>query len=143
MYINNNIQLNHTEQLQKSLPSTDKSTTQQTKGSIDKVEISLSGRNAEVKWQEIAQKYDVNNISGREVMMMAKELYDNKLISEESSLLMYVPLSIDENLDKKSNYLDLMVKDLQRAKESGSSIAQINFSEKRIDILEQLDKLFT
>jgi hypothetical protein len=37
-------------------------------------------------------------------MKMEKELYDNHLISEEDSLFMCVPSSLDENLDEKYNY---------------------------------------
>jgi len=38
-------------------------------------------------------------------MGMAKELYDNKLISSGQMLDMYTPPSIDFNLDEKVNYV--------------------------------------
>ena len=56
---------------------------------------------------------------------------------------MYVPLSLDENLNEKSNYLDLMTLSLEMTKKSGQITEQgLKLSEKRIDILEQMSKLF-
>ncbi len=147
MEITNTQYANHTGLVQRNTLSADanKSTAvgQPKMAETDTVSISDAGRNAEVKWQEISQKYDVKNISGNEVLNMAKELYDNNLISEEDSLLMYVPLSLDENLNEKSNYLDLMTLSLEMTKKSGQITEQgLKLSEKRIDILEQMSKLF-
>ena len=147
MEITNTQYANHTGLVQRNTLSADanKSTAvgQPKMAETDTVSISDAGRNAEVKWQEISQKYDVKNISGNEVLNMAKELYDNNLISEEDSLLMYVPLSLDENLSEKSNYLDLMTLSLEMTKKSGQITEQgLKVSEKRIDILEQMSKLF-
>jgi len=97
----------------------------------------------QAKLANIGSKYDVTNISPNEVKSMATELYENNLISEKDSLLMYVPLSIDENPDQKSNYLDAMKKDLKTAIETGYIPQKDGISEKRINILEQLESLFS
>jgi hypothetical protein len=91
----------------------------------------------------IGSRYDVTNISPNEVKSMATELYENNLISEKDSLLMYVPLSIDENPDQKSNYLDAMQKDLKTAIETGYIPQKDGIRENRINILEQLNNVFS
>ncbi|NRB25938.1 hypothetical protein [Shewanella sp.] len=145
MYINNSVQVGRTEQIQKNTYTDTKSTATDvsTSTSTDKVTISDAGRNAESKWQEISNKYDVTNISSNELMTMSKELYDNKLISEEEYLLMYVPLSMDEDPNQKNNYLGAMRDDLNIARRTGDTKEGMNMRITRIDILENIERLFT
>lgn len=108
----------------------------------DIVSISDTGRNAEEKWQEIADKYDMKNISGHEVLGMAKELYDNKLISGDDYLSMYVPSGIDDNLNDGGNYIDRTAKELASLKEhddgSIKSRAAIDARSKILDIVMRI-----
>jgi hypothetical protein len=67
----------------------------------------------------------MTNISGNEVMGMAKELYDNKLISSSQMLDMYTPPSIDFNLDEKVNYVDHVTKELESLKLFNDGSAQM------------------
>ncbi|NRB25939.1 hypothetical protein [Shewanella sp.] len=150
MYINNSVQVGRTEQIQKNTytdtksTATDVSTSTSTSTSTDKVTISDAGRNAESKWQEISNKYDVTNMSSNELMKMSKELYDNKLISEKEYLLMYDPLGIDEDRNSKHNFLDIMRNDLNEARKRGDDTTEgINIRIKKLDILERLERLST
>jgi hypothetical protein len=143
MQITNTPYVNHTGLMQRSTLSSDANkgaaVEQSNKVKMDSVSISDAGRNVEAKWKERAQKYDVTNMSGREVMKIAIELYDNNLISEKDSLLMYVPSSLDE----KYNYLDSTIQNLEITKKYGLMTEQgLKISEKRIDILEKLSELF-
>jgi hypothetical protein len=76
MQITNTPYVNHAESVQQSALSTimnDGQATNATKNTeTDTVVISSAGRNAEAKWKEIAQKYDVTNMSGNEVISMAE-----------------------------------------------------------------------
>ena len=45
----------------------------------DTVSISNAALNAEAKWQAMSDKYDMTNISGNEVLDMARELFDSNL----------------------------------------------------------------
>ena len=129
MQITNTPYVNHAESAQHSALSTrinDGQATNTTKKTeTDTVSISSAGRNAEAKWQEIANKYDMTNISGNEVMGMAKELYDNKLISSGQMLDMYTPPSIDFNLDEKVNYVAHVTKELESLKLHSDGSAQM------------------
>ncbi|PHR25859.1 MAG: hypothetical protein COA36_13400 [Desulfotalea sp.] len=89
------------------------------------VSISSAGRNAEDKWQEIADKYDMTNISANEIMGMAEELYDNKLISSSQMLDMYTLPSIDFNPDEKINYVAHVTKELESLKSHNDGSIQM------------------
>jgi hypothetical protein len=95
----------------------------------------------EAQWANIASKYDVSNISPNEVKVMAKELFDNNLISEKESLLMYLPSSIDENPNQKYDYLEGMHKDLNTAVREGYVTQKEGIMEKRITIFERIKEL--
>jgi hypothetical protein len=129
MNITNTPYVNHAESVQHSALSTrvnDGQATNATKNTeIDTVSISSAGRNAEAKWQEIADKYDMTNISPNEVMGMAKELYDNKLISSSQMLDMAIIPSIDFNPDEKVNYVAHVTKELESLKSYNDGSAQM------------------
>ena len=80
------------------------------------VVISDAGKNAEAKFNEIAEKYDMTNISANEIMTMSKELYDNKLISSTQMLDMYTLPGIDFDLNEKVNYIDHVTKEINGLK---------------------------
>ena len=147
MYINNSVQVGRTEQIQKNTSTyTDtKSTATDVSTSTDKVTISDAGRNAESKWQVISRKYDVTNISSNDLVKMSKELYDNKLITEEEHLLMCSPMTIDSDGDmsSKHNFLNIMRDSLSYALKAGDTPKGISMRVARIDILEQLERLST
>jgi len=105
----------------------------------DTVVISSAGRNAEAKWKEIAQKYDVTNMSGNEVISMAENLYNNKLISTDEYLSMFVPHSINDDLNQKYNYLENRSLDLAMQEQyGGNSKTAIQSS---IDVINILKKI--
>lgn len=129
MQITNTPYVNYTESVQHRTLSTGVNDGQATnatkKTNTDTVSISSAGLNAEAKWQEITNKYDMTNISGNEIMGMAKELYDNKLISSNQMLDMYTPPSIDFNLDEKVNYVAQVSKELESLKLHSDGSAQM------------------
>lgn len=95
----------------------------------------------EAQWANIASKYDVSNLSPNEVKVIAKELFDNNLISEKESLLMYLPSSIDENPNQKYDYLEGLHKDLNTAVREGYVTQKEGIMEKRIAIFERIKEL--
>lgn len=141
MQITNTPYANHTELVQRNtLMDTNKSTAldQPNKVETDSVSISNAGRNAEAKWQEISQKYNVTNISGNEVISMAQDLYSNKLISTDEYLSMFVPQSIDDDLSAKRDYLRNMSLDLDMQIKYGNSKEGIQSTKDVINILKKI-----
>lgn len=86
----------------------------------DTVTISDFAKNSDSKWKEISNKYNVSHISPNEISGMARELFDNKLISTDEYLSMYVPENINDNMDLKRNHLNNMSKDLYVLKQQGT-----------------------
>lgn len=127
MLINSNSQASHIYQTQSNAPltTTSSNTPVKNENTADKITISDAGLNAESKWQDIADKYDMTNISGNEVMEMAQELYENKLISSNQMLDMYTPPSIDFDLNKKVNYVTQVAKELESLKLHNDGSAQM------------------
>ena len=107
----------------------------------DQVSISAAGRNAEDKWQAIADKYDMTNISLHERGAMTAELLENKLISSAEGLAMMAPNSMNEDPDTKVNFLDMTQNGLEAAKSNGTPINQIKIMESLVGILDQLYSL--
>ena len=142
MEITNTQYANHTGLVQRNTLSADanKSTAvgQPKMAETDTVSISDAGRNAEVKWQEISQKYDVTDISGHEVISMAKDLYSNKLISTDKYLSMFVPQSIDDDLSGKRDHLRNMSLDLDMQIKYGNSKEGIQSTMDVINILKKI-----
>lgn len=105
----------------------------------DTVSISRTAQQAETKWQEISDKYNVTNISGHEVMAMAKELYDNNLISGSEMLDMFRPSGINEDLSAPRNHLENMRNDLEMMKQYGNNSHQaIQSASKIVNILQRI-----
>jgi len=136
--INNSVGVMHpgSSQLIKTNPYAELSSSRADESPSSVVTIS-----PEAKLANIAARYDVTNISPNEVKEMAKELYDNNLISEKEALLLYIPSSIDENPNQKYNYLDGRHKDLAAAIKTGYVTQKNGILEKNIEILEHLKTL--
>ena len=145
MQITNTPYANHTGLVQRSTLSTDANKSaaldQPNKVEMDSVSISDAGRNAEAKWQEISQKYDVTNISQNEMDNMVSNLIDNKLISSTDSLYLMAPRSMNLDPDVKFDLLSTTRKSLVFAKENGGSVEEIKNKERAMAILDTLRNL--
>ncbi|MBO1255153.1 hypothetical protein J3L16_05555 [Alteromonas sp. 5E99-2] len=123
-----------------TVPST-LSTPATTKSTADTVSISTAGLSAEQRWQEIADKYDLTNVTANEVTTMAKELYDNKLISATEMFDMYVPEDINFhlNLDTKRDHIENMTNRLTGLNNAeGISRESIEQATKILEMLKDL-----
>tara|TARA_Y100000782_G_scaffold25272_1_gene27897 strand:+ start:6701 stop:7180 length:480 start_codon:yes stop_codon:yes gene_type:complete len=112
--------------------------TAETSPQTQSVQISSAGKNAEQNWQNIAQKYDVTNISGAERRAMTGELMGAGLISSTEGLVMAAPSSMNENPSEKENYLEVMQQSLDLAKNNGSAAEQVELLESVLSILDKL-----
>lgn len=72
-----------------------------TKQTTDKVTLSEAGLNAESKLQDIAAKYNPNNISYNQLVSMGAELLENGLITSQESLALMAPPSRNFDPDEK------------------------------------------
>jgi len=110
----------------------------------DTVTISHAGKNAEEKFHEIAQSYDVNKMSVNERDAMAKELYENKLINEKEYITMTIPyccadLSDDIEATNAENrdFLSLAKYNYELSKDINTPEANA-MAKRIIDIFEQI-----
>lgn len=108
--------------------------------SSDSVQISKEGLNAMQKWQDIANKYDVNNITTDERLKMTTELVEAGLVSTEVGLHLAAPRSINEGPNDRSDFLTEMKASLAFDR-AHSSAEHIRNKTKAINILEQLKSL--
>jgi hypothetical protein len=113
------------------------------KTEADTVTISHAGKNAEDKWQAIANKYNVTNMSQTEVGAMTEKLYDNKLIPKDVLLHMMAPASMNQDFDKKDNVLDRMRDSLVFSKNSGGNTEQVEKQRRVVEIFERLNGLLS
>lgn len=107
----------------------------------DTVSISPAGKNAEKKWQEIANKYDVTNMSQTEVGKMTKELHDNKLIPNDVLLHMLAPASMNQDPDQKYDVLSQMRISLEFAESTNADPIHIEKQKQVVNVFEQLHGL--
>jgi len=128
-------------QSDKSSPVTAVSNSTTTKAQTDTVTISHAGRNAEEKWQDIASKYDVTNMSQSEVGKMTEELYDNKLIPKDVLIHMLAPASMNQDPDQKYDVFSQMRKSLEFAESIKTDPIQIEKKRQVIEIFERLHGL--
>ncbi len=145
MQINNSAQAYNINQVQNNNPNasigTDNTTT--TKTQTDTVTISNAGRNAEEKWQSIANRYDVTNMSQTEVGKMTEELHNNALIPEGVRMHMLAPASMNQDLDQKYDVLSRMRDSLDFSKSVNAAPKQIEKQTQVVDIFERLSELFS
>ncbi|MEJ2418631.1 MAG: hypothetical protein P8Y45_17205 [Exilibacterium sp.] len=107
----------------------------------DTVTISRAGQRASEQLQTIANKYDVTNISTTERIAMTQELHDNHLIPKDVMIFMMAPLSMNEDMDHKSNYLSTIRESFEVASKMGDSAEQLELKRQRLEILEQLSAI--
>ena len=88
--------------------------------------------------QSIASKYDVTNLSGNERVSLSQELRDNGLISSGAHLALVAPLSMNEDLSAKTNYLETTREAFEFALQHGVSGEQLAIQKEQLDILEKL-----
>lgn len=116
---------------------------------IDSVTISEAGRNTQTAWEEISNKYDMTNISGKEVRTMARELFDNGLISSTEMFNMWLPPGVNfggaggtsfaETDHIKRNHLEEMEKDFNMMKQhAANSPKAIQEMQNVLDILKRI-----
>lgn len=115
----------------------------------DTVTISEVGRNAKSAWEDISNKYDLTNISGKEVRKMARELYDNGLITSTEMFNMWLPpgvnfggtggTSLAETDHIKRNHIEEMEKDFNMMKQHGANSHEaIRGMQNVLDILKRI-----
>lgn len=107
----------------------------------DKVSISADAYSVGKNWQNIAAKYDVTNISNQDRTNLAGELQEKGLISGEVGIFMAMPLSMSQNPNEKTNFIDVAKQSLQNSIDGGASSEQIELRKKAIGILEHLKEL--
>ena len=128
-------------QTQHQLPTIQSTENNSASETGDQVSLSAPGRTAEGKWLTIAGKYDVTNISTRERGAMGSELAENNLISSLEGMALMAPLSMDDDLDTKVNFLEMSREGLAAAKSNGASAKQVELQESVVKILEELHGL--
>ena len=145
MHVNSHAQAYGVNQIRNnnSYPTTEVSNVTTAKTETDTVAISNAGRNAEEKWQTIANKYDVTNMSQSEVATMTEELYENKLIPQDVLLHMIAPASMNQDPDQKYNVLSRMRDSLEFSKNRGSNPEQLEIQKRVVEIFERLKGLLS
>lgn len=142
MHINNNFQANH---IQNRTPNVSNNLGAPTpnKSDRDTVSISHAGLNATANWKKIANNYDVTNISQNEMANMVASLTDSTLVSSTDGLYLMAPRSMNLDPEMKFDLLATTEKSLSFAKENGGSFDSIKNQERVVDILKNLQNLFS
>ena len=92
-------------------------------------------------WQTIANKYDVTNISTNERAAMTQELLDNQFISNDVGLTMMAPLSMNENMNQKVDYLKITRDSYEFLSKRGGDPKQLELLKQSLETLERLHSL--
>ncbi|MFK5856673.1 MAG: hypothetical protein QM503_11115 [Bacteroidota bacterium] len=100
--------------------------------------ISKAGLNAADKWQQVANNYDVTNISQNETVDMVTELLDNSLISSTDGLFILAPASMNVDPNSKRNMLSNFRDSLDFGNANGGSAEYIKNIESAVAILDKL-----
>ncbi|MDF1750442.1 MAG: hypothetical protein P1V34_16380 [Alphaproteobacteria bacterium] len=103
--------------------------------------IDSTDQTADSKLETIANKYDVRNLSGYERVAMAEELRDNHLISSGTMMTILAPLSMNENMSQKTDYLSTAKLSFEYASKMGGSEEQLKSQKQRLEILERLERI--
>lgn len=107
----------------------------------DNVTISEDAKRFNDKMQDIANKYDVTNMSTTERIAMAQELNDSQLMPDGVMLAMVAPLSMNEDVDQKTDYLNTMRESFAFLSKMGGNSEQLELTRKQLDLLEHLNSL--
>lgn len=89
-------------------------------------------------WQQIADNYDVSNISTRERGALTGALLENDLISSAEGLALAAPYSMNENLDTRRDYRAISHEALEFSRQNGVSPEQLAVQEGLVSILDRL-----
>lgn len=154
MQINSAQYTHQAQSIYKNVVSSDEIGNESGRGSskaaeTDTVTISEAGRNATSVWDEISNKYDLTNISGKEVRTMARELFDNGLITSTEMFNMWLPPGVNfggtggtsfvETDHIKRNHIEEMEKDFNMMKlHSANSTEAIRGMQNVLDILKKI-----
>lgn len=125
----------------KSSPANKTNNVASGKTNSDTVNISSAGRSASEKLQLIANKYDVTNISTAERIAMSEELNEHQLMPEGVMLFMVAPLSMNEDIHQKSDYLTITRESIEVASKMGVDAEQLKLMKQQLEILEQLKSI--
>ncbi|OUS17808.1 hypothetical protein A9Q88_02370 [Gammaproteobacteria bacterium 50_400_T64] len=144
MHINNS-QANYIDHRQNRTPNISNNLGVPTpnKSERDTVSISDAGLNATASWQNIANNYDVTNISQNEMANMVSSLLDEQLVSSTDGLYLMAPRSMNVDPEMKFDLLATTEKALSFAKENGGPVDGIRSQERVVDILKNLQELFS
>jgi len=107
----------------------------------DKVNISTSAKTAEGVWQEVAAKFDVNNISRSERGELASTLVSNGMIKSDVAMQIVKPLSMNESSEDRVDFLSVMKGAFEFNQAAGLNRDQLELQMKAIELLERLKKL--
>ena len=107
----------------------------------DKVNISTSAKIAEGAWQEVAAKFDVNNISRSERGELASTLVSNGMIKSDVAMQIIKPLNINERSEDRTDFLSVMKGAFEFNQAAGLSRDQLELQMKAINVLERLNSL--
>lgn len=107
----------------------------------DKVNISTSAKIAEGAWQEVAAKFDVNNISRSERGELASTLVSNGMIKSDVAMQIIKPLNINERSEDRTDFLSVMKGAFEFNQAAGLSRSQLELQMKAINVLERLNSL--
>lgn len=108
MIVNQTSYVNHSYTTQSQKPIAASSQTTTSAGKSDQVSISDAGRQAQGKWQEIANKYDVHSITAKDMRSLSKDLYDGGFIGTGQMMAIGAPTSMNEDPNQKHDLLNDM-----------------------------------
>ena len=141
MQVNNHVHVSNMNQTRNNNPDSESKVSSVATTNTETVTISSAGKNAEDKWQTIANKYDVTHMSHSEVSAMTEELYDNKLIEKDVMLHMMAPASMNQDFELKYNVLDQSRDSFEFAKNIGGNPEQLDKQRRVFEIFQQLNGL--
>jgi len=104
------------------------------------ISISPEANQASLKMSNIAQKYDVNDLSQRERIFMTEELMHSGLIHSGVGVHLIAPTSMYEKLDDRSDFLTGMKESL-KVDTAPLNSEHMKNKLKAINILEELKTL--
>ncbi|QPB81881.1 hypothetical protein CWC22_002215 [Pseudoalteromonas rubra] len=105
----------------------------------DTVTLSDKARQAENKWQELAAKYDVHNMSAGEMRSLSRELFDGGFIGTGEMMVIGAPTSMNEDPFKKHDLLNDMKHTYQLSSAMGGhSKESSELYLKSIEIIQRL-----
>lgn len=90
----------------------------------DQLSISDAGKQAQGKWQEIANKYDVHSITAKDIRSLSRDLYDAGFIGTGQMMAIGAPTSMNEDPNQKHDLLNDMRETFKISTSMGGLIGQ-------------------